>query len=646
MRPTGEETAYAAGPTALRSYLPHSLVATAVVAALPLYLAFFLGPRIGVAATVISIGASIALGRIGAFLWQHHSGSRDVVFNDLLLWGYIRRIRARDGLMRNATRLGLQTGTLEGRLLTLDEQTRMLKKLAVSLETGDPYTNGHSQRVARHAYMIAKALRLPRSMQEKVRLAGTLHDVGKLRVPIEILHKPGALTPSEYEVIKEHAETGARMVSLLADPELTRMVRQHHERLDGSGYPSNLHDDEICIGARILAVADTFDAASSQRPYRDAKPHKVAIDILKKDAGTRLDAEVVDAFLSYYGGRRSMKWWAMAWSSPGQMHDVAFFVMQRLGATGLANAAVVGVAAATLAPGSLMHPHARTAHEELARHNSHTAIERVAEHIQTGDVPDEVSEAPSESGARGHHDGSGHSHRSDHNRRDAKHKDVVGHGLARGHGSHGHESQGHEGQGHESHDPTEEAGHGNGVGHDGRTNGPEPNESPSNGNSDPGSTVEDAGPKGNNGSHGHKKDDEEEVASDDHGNQGHGDDGEGGTAEENHGNGNGNGNGSDNANGNHGGKDESGGGEDDDTAGTPAPGGGDGEGAGTGDGSTGGDEPADDGADNGGSNGNGNANGSSNGNGGSSGNGGGSDSGGSGNGSGGGNSDNAPGHDK
>jgi putative nucleotidyltransferase with HDIG domain len=355
MGQAGGET-FAASPTELRRYLGHSVLATFVIAGLPLVLVFSLGSRLGAIATVISMAVSIGLAQLGNALWQRHPGSKDVVFNDLMLWGYFRRVRSRKGLSKKVERLGIGSGKLEGRALSIDEQTRLLKRLAIALESGDPYTHGHSQRVARHSYMIAKAMKLPRAEREKIRLAAIVHDVGKLRIPKDIINKPGALTDAQYDIIKTHSLVGAKMVSILDDPELTQMVRQHHERLDGSGYPDKVLGKDICLGARIIAVADTFDATSSQRPYRAAQPHKVSIDILKSEAGRKLDARVVNAFVDYYSGKRSFKWWAFAAVVPAHLRDLSILLAQRVGATGLANAAVVGATAVALTPGPAAAP--------------------------------------------------------------------------------------------------------------------------------------------------------------------------------------------------------------------------------------------------------------------------------------------------
>lgn len=348
----GGDAVVAAGPTELKRYLPISLIATGVVAGIPLWLVFGLGESLGLVATLLSVAVSFTLAHIGAIAWTRWPGSRDVVFNDLMVWGFARRIATQRRLIRRVERLGFST-TNDPDEMTIEERTELLKKLAAGLEAGDPYTHGHSQRVARHAYMVAKAMKLPRRETEKIRLAGVIHDVGKLRIPREIITKPGRLTDAEFDVIKRHTVDGAAMVEVLGDPEVTDMVRHHHERLDGSGYPDNLTGDEISIGARVLAVADTFDAASSLRPYRAAQKHKVALDILIEEARSgRLDPVVVEAFIRYYSGRRSLRWWAFLSSGPAHLFDVPFVFVQRMGATGLANAAVVGATAIALAPGS------------------------------------------------------------------------------------------------------------------------------------------------------------------------------------------------------------------------------------------------------------------------------------------------------
>ena len=153
----------------------------------------------------------------------------------------------------------------------------------------------------------------------KVRTAAATHDVGKVHTPREVLTKPGRLTDAEYEIVKKHPGDGAAMVAEMGDPEITAMVRHHHERLDGSGYPDGLAAGDIPLGARIIAVADTFDAMTSGRPYRAACKHKKALDVLSGEAGTRLDPVAVAAFLRYYSGKRSVAWSALFIDAPPRL---------------------------------------------------------------------------------------------------------------------------------------------------------------------------------------------------------------------------------------------------------------------------------------------------------------------------------------
>jgi HD-GYP domain-containing protein (c-di-GMP phosphodiesterase class II) len=141
---------------------------------------------------------------------------------------------------------------------------------------------------------------LPELQVATVRAAAALHDVGKINTPRAVLHKPGRLTDVELALIELHPVDGAEIVSTLGDPELTAMVRHHHERLDGTGYPDGLAGEEIPLGARIIAVADTFDAITSTRPYRPASTHEAAMEILEAEAGPRLDTSGVRALQAYY----------------------------------------------------------------------------------------------------------------------------------------------------------------------------------------------------------------------------------------------------------------------------------------------------------------------------------------------------------
>ncbi|MBW2117969.1 MAG: HD domain-containing protein [Deltaproteobacteria bacterium] len=170
--------------------------------------------------------------------------------------------------------------------------------LAEAIETKDPYTRGHSERVSKYATAIARGMNLPESEIERIRVAGILHDVGKIGVQEGILLKFGPLTKAEFGVIKDHPDTSTKIIEKGEFPwEIKSLARHHHERYDGSGYPDGLKGEDIPFGARILAVADTYEALLADRPYRRGFPKEKALDIIKEVAGTQLDPEIVPVFL-------------------------------------------------------------------------------------------------------------------------------------------------------------------------------------------------------------------------------------------------------------------------------------------------------------------------------------------------------------
>ena len=173
--------------------------------------------------------------------------------------------------------------------------------LANAIEAKDPDTRGHSERVGAWSRRIAARLGLPPADVETVGQAGLLHDIGKIGVPEPILRKQGALDASEWTVMRRHPVTGSQIVAPfehLAGAAV--FIRHHHERRDGSGYPDGLSGDAIPLGARIVSVADVFDALTSERPYRAALPCRAALEHLASEAGTTLDGDVVAAALEVY----------------------------------------------------------------------------------------------------------------------------------------------------------------------------------------------------------------------------------------------------------------------------------------------------------------------------------------------------------
>jgi putative two-component system response regulator len=175
----------------------------------------------------------------------------------------------------------------------------VLTALSQAIEARDPYTRGHSTRVSAIAVVIARRLGWRGSRLAALRLGGQLHDVGKLNLDATVLHKPGPLDPEERVEVRRHPLVGARLIRPFAHlrPALP-YVLFHHERWDGSGYPSGRSREQIPPGARILAVADAFDAMTSNRPYRAALPLGRALAEVRNCAGTQFDPAVVHAFLA------------------------------------------------------------------------------------------------------------------------------------------------------------------------------------------------------------------------------------------------------------------------------------------------------------------------------------------------------------
>jgi len=172
----------------------------------------------------------------------------------------------------------------------------VVSALSASVEMRDPYTAGHQERVAQLAVAIAGELRLEPHEIDEIGLAARIHDIGKLSVPAELLTRPGRLTDTEMAVVRMHSQAGFDMLMKVHFPEhVADMVRQHHERCDGSGYPCGLRGAQISIGSRIIAVADVVESMASGRPYRAALGIDLALDEIRSGAGTRYDADVVAA---------------------------------------------------------------------------------------------------------------------------------------------------------------------------------------------------------------------------------------------------------------------------------------------------------------------------------------------------------------
>lgn len=290
---------------------------------------------------LISVALSIGLSMLVSLAWRRRTGEHEVLFEDLMIWGWLRHRRFDRLLSRSRSFVGPNSNS------DLDpaERAELLERLSEALDACDSRTYGHSRRVARHASQMAHRMKLPGEEIARIRTAALLHDVGKIETPREIIDKPGKLTDEEFDVIKRHPGTGAEMVAALNDPELTAIVRHHHERIDGGGYPDGISGDQIPVGARIIAVADTFDALTSARPYRGAMSHEKAIAIIESESGSQLDAGAVAAFEGRRGGHHKAAFGAIALGAGRQ-------VGQALAGIGSGATQVAAVGAATVVLGT------------------------------------------------------------------------------------------------------------------------------------------------------------------------------------------------------------------------------------------------------------------------------------------------------
>jgi len=174
-----------------------------------------------------------------------------------------------------------------------------IKSIAFALDAKDKYTHGHSMRVTLYSLALAKTMNLPDDLLEEIEITGLLHDIGKIAIPERILLKPGELTPEEYEIVKSHPELGKKLVEGIEKlKRISNWLKSHHERYDGKGYPEGLIGEEIPISSRIISIADTYDAMTSNRAYRDALPHQFAVAEIMSCSGSQFDPKLTELFIN------------------------------------------------------------------------------------------------------------------------------------------------------------------------------------------------------------------------------------------------------------------------------------------------------------------------------------------------------------
>ncbi len=266
---------------------PYAQVVGVVVSAAVMY---------AVSTVLVVIGAGLMTGRNPLHIWAEAAAVDLRQTAALYVAGYLLAVLSTGHTLLAVAMMvpvaGIQLA-LKRSVLLREQTINAVESMADVVDRRDQ----HSQSVAEHAVRTARRPRLPDHEVELIRLAARVHDLGKIAIPDEVLHKSGRLSSEEFEVMKQHPETGAEILAKFPEYKRGReLVLAHHERIDGRGYPRGLAGSAIALGARIIAVADSWDAMTSDRPYRVALDGDVALAELMRGRGTQWDAEVVDAF--------------------------------------------------------------------------------------------------------------------------------------------------------------------------------------------------------------------------------------------------------------------------------------------------------------------------------------------------------------
>jgi len=258
--------------------------------------------------SLIALGLAIAVGIVMAMRLASPIRALAEQAHDIAEGRYGQRVEVRGAaeIADLSSSFNRMSASIESAMTDLKKAARenhelfinSVRALAAAIDAKDPYTRGHSERVARYAVSIARAMELPPEEVRKVRLSALLHDVGKIGIDDRILRKPTALTDEEFEIMKLHPGKGAAIMSAI--PQLSDVVpgmKHHHEKWEGGGYPDGLKGEEIPLLARIVSVADTFDAMTTTRPYQKAMEITYVVNRIQSLAGTRFDKRVTDVLL-------------------------------------------------------------------------------------------------------------------------------------------------------------------------------------------------------------------------------------------------------------------------------------------------------------------------------------------------------------
>ena len=282
-----------------------SFLTTMAVAVAPSFVAFgFLvwgspNPR-PVLASFIALIATAGAFVLGSKVWENQPEAHGFAFADLMVWHWVRREWAEEKLVRNARLLGYdRQGRFVGKVeISSERQLFAAREIGAALDAKSSYTLNHSKRVEKHARDVAAAIGLSEVETEQLATAAALHDIGNIRIPEHVIRKAGELTIEERSTIEGHVLLGAIMAFEAGGEEVVQGLRHHHERWDGKGYPNGLKGEEIPLFARIIGVAEAYDAMTSTRPYRQSLTQDQAVAVLREEGGTQFDPRVVDTFAS------------------------------------------------------------------------------------------------------------------------------------------------------------------------------------------------------------------------------------------------------------------------------------------------------------------------------------------------------------
>ena len=279
-----------------------ALGASFFVAVAPMVLAFVFFVLSGrypslIPALVLVMTFTLIAVVVGAWLWDDRHPTSIFSFGDLMLWNWWRRHRAEKRLVRNTQLLGFErTGAYRGDpIADQGDRLELLAEIADALDAKSSYTFDHTDRVERLAHDMGLALGLSEEQLKKLSTAAFLHDVGNIRIPEHILLKPGELTDADRRTVESHALLGAMMAYEVVTRDVADGILHHHERWDGDGYPNGLSGQKIPLYARVIAVAETYDALTSTRAHRESLSPAQALELLKTEAGAQFDPLVVEA---------------------------------------------------------------------------------------------------------------------------------------------------------------------------------------------------------------------------------------------------------------------------------------------------------------------------------------------------------------